>query len=359
MKVGILTFHRAQNYGAVLQCYALQEYCKRKGHHVYVLDYQNRYLLNCYKIFDRHRFFDKHQDFNKNIIRFKSEIALLKKRILRKQAFESFLGSKINIKQFDEDILNDLDLIIIGSDQVWNIQLTKGFDVYYWGNFIRNSKSRLISYAASGLNLNTIVDKEEKVVKLLRNFDAISIREQSLKNILQEKSAIHINVCSDPTLLVDINIWCSIAKTPSIKVPYVFLYQVRHVDNCLQMSKRIADKMGLRLIVLSANIADNNSELCYAASPEDFLGWIQNASFVISTSFHGTVFSVLFKKQFLTLKLNDNKDDRVENFLNSVGLESRLVENLDNEFDSIDYTNINISNSDIIKYSKYYLNTYL
>lgn len=174
MKIGILTFHAAHNYGAVLQCYALQEYLKSKGNEVFVIDYRSKYLLDCYKWFNCKLFI-------KSIVKFtfiKEWKKMLDKR-KRSNKFETFIQNRLNIINVSILKTNFFDYIVIGSDQVWNTKLTNGYDKYYWGQFCHPVQTKIISYSAS-LELIWPKDEDDNVKKMLSNFERISVREKDL-----------------------------------------------------------------------------------------------------------------------------------------------------------------------------------
>lgn len=314
MNVGILTFHNAINYGAVLQCYALNEFLRIHGCNVYVINYYNKDLLTCYKVFDRHRFVCKSHPL-KMIRRFFLEISLILPRKDRKLKFNKFIAENFKMLEPLSNNINSLDLIVVGSDQVWNTKLTQGFDDYYWGNFKRSEKAKLISYAAS-IEEFWDAEKDNIAKHLLEGFDAISVREEkALKKISDVLPQRNISLTVDPTLLIDKENWSKIAKKPSVKEPYLLVYQVRQSEKVCKIAKNVAEKLSLRIVYLSADVAGLNSSCCRGASPEEYLGLFKYASFVVCSSFHGTVFSLIFEKPFISVKLNDGKDSRVETLL--------------------------------------------
>jgi polysaccharide pyruvyl transferase WcaK-like protein len=229
MKVGIVTFHRAHNYGAVLQAYALQSYLKFLGCEVFFIDHKNESMLSCYKIWDVHRFISKHP--TKMLNKIQNEVRLIKHRINRYNKFENFINSFFCLKNASSSNVRLLDLIIVGSDQVWNTHLTNGFDDYYWGNLNIREDARIISYAASieeywNETYNT------KAKNLLNKFNAISVREQKTAEYLRIFLDKDINVTIDPTLLVDSSVWEKFAQKPSLADNYLLFYQVRNSPEC-------------------------------------------------------------------------------------------------------------------------------
>ena len=150
MKIGLLTFHCAHNYGAVLQCYALQETLISMGHEVEVINYRPKYLIASYKRFELHRFISLNLiNSLKNSIK---EALLAGRRFRRYKAFEEFITNRLNLSERvnANNIPSKYDIYIIGSDQIWNPKITKGFDSVYWGQFkFPKERRRYIAYAAS------------------------------------------------------------------------------------------------------------------------------------------------------------------------------------------------------------------
>lgn len=351
MKIGILTFHRAHNYGAVLQCYALQTYLNYCGHDTVVIDYVLDDLLNCYKYFERRRFL------RWNVFAILKEFYLLYPRKQRYLKFEYFISKYLKKASIESINSNPFDYIIVGSDQVWNDKLTKGFDNYYWGNFPHPSQTKIISYAAS---LETLWDKTMKgtVASLLKNFYSISVRESKVRDYLCAiMPEIKVQTVVDPTLLLHPKQWESLAIMPKIKEHYVFYYQVRKSSVGIEYARRVSKKKNVRLIVLSADVELDNSNLCIAASPREFLGWIKYADYVVSSSFHGTVFSLVFNKQFVSIS-NKTADDRVFNLLNGLGLEKHIINSEDVEILEERYV-IHDKLDDYVKSSVMYLDSIL
>lgn len=317
MKIGILTFHRAHNYGAVLQAYALQEYLFSLNQNVEFIDYKNRKLLEIYRWFNYYRFKTK------RIGRVLEEIKLLPYRKRRYEKFDSFINSKLNLSPKEFDLMS-YDVIIIGSDQVWNTSLTKGYDKMYWGNFIFRKDCKLISYAAS---MQDEIKEESKndIKKLLSRFSGISVRETSIAECLRSFVYKDISVVLDPTLLLTKEQWGDVCHNRIIKEPYLLFYQVRKNDKAKSIAERVAKQLHLKLIHLSAGIDLHNSIDVIDSGPVEFVNLFKYANFVVCTSFHGTVFSIIFNVPFYSVLLNDGKDNRAVDLLSKLGLDDRGI----------------------------------
>lgn len=359
MKIGILTFHCAHNYGAVLQCYALQETLSQLGHKVEIIDYRPQYLLDPYNIFNKKRIISKNPiEFLKNIVK---EFLILYIRIKRYNRFNRFIINRLNLSHpiYDKEIPSNYDVYIMGSDQIWNPQITNGFDDIYFGQFLFTKKNqKYIAYAAS-MEVKSLSSHDAEYYKNnLKNFNAISVREKTLAELLQPLSTTAIQSVIDPTLLINSNIWGNIIKEPKIKnKKYVLVYQVRYNSKVVKIAQKIAKQINGIVIELSSSISLKKiMQSKQSVSPEEFLGYIKNASFVITTSFHGTAFSIIFKRPFYCIQLNDGNDTRSSSLLNSLGLSNRML-TIDEEPkpNLIEYESVYGLLNDLRKQSLYFL----
>lgn len=325
MRIGILTFHRAHNYGAVLQCYALQEYLKGRGHDVSVIDYEPRHFHQFYNWFQPQLLKVR------NPFEFIRRIKLLIDKKYRYQAFESFIEERLNLCSLGTIFSNPFDVVIVGSDQVWNYQ--GGFDPYYWGAIKFPAGTKVISYAAS------MQDKwepeAEPIIKcLLRNFDMISVRESSLQESLFRLSGnAQIKHVIDPTLLLSSAEWETISVKPNINKPYLLLYLVQYSSGAEKIAQQIAEERNLELVYLTTDVDAKTHKSVRVTSPQQFVGLFQYADFVVSASFHGTVFSLQFGKPFLSYKMGIGRDARVASLLSPIGLSSHFTDNYNSDSD--------------------------
>ena len=343
MKIGILTFHRALNYGAVLQCYALQETLKRLGHDVYVLDYRPKYIEKYRRIYSSYSI--SHRKGIKNKIKEVLVRTLLaRKTIKARDVFNSFLSEHINVVSYKSlDECNNYDIIIVGSDQVWSPTIGDGFDKIFWGCF-PHSKTKLLSYAASIGGHNVIDDAMwYDICGMVRNFDNVSVREDWFSRQLSDKIKREITTVLDPTLLVDRRVYENIQKEPEFN-KYLILFLIVEDNNALRFAKEIAQEKGLRIVRIKAlqefEKRDESVVDLYSISPQAFLGYFARASFIVTNSFHGTAFSLIYRRNFYSL--DSPRIDRAKSLLHSVNLENRIASSKDTGIYSIiDYSNIN------------------
>jgi len=325
MKIGILTFHRAINFGAVLQCYALFRTLGEMGHDVEVIDYKPPYI-------EKYRKLLYWNDFKKQGVLSKIKTLLLlpftyKNKRRSAKIFDAFLNKHIKTSTVVTNV-NDVpsyDVIFFGSDQIWNPRICEGYDPLYYGQFPKNN-TKLVSYAAS-LGTPQVLTKEQwdNIFPLLKSFDAISVRESKLTEYLQN-GGIKAQTVLDPTLLASKDIFERIVERPK-ETGYVLLYMLEQDSNAVTFANRIAKQKNLILIRIrarsSASMIHNNYKEVVPNSVGEFLGYFKFADYVVNVSFHGTAFSVIFNKNFYTLKSRNY--ERAYSLLNSLGIIDRFV----------------------------------
>ena len=324
MRIPIFTFHCANNYGAVLQCYALQEYLKSLGHEAYVIDYRPDYVVRRYKVFSRRNWIVR--DFKKTIKKLLSEPYLCIVRYKRNRGLESFIKSRYNLYPYSAD-KSVFDAIVLGSDQIWNPNLTgKSFDEVFFGKDFHCKK---ISYAASNRSECLSSAEEAFYSKHLAELDGIGVREKTLQALLQPLTTkkVHLNV--DPTLLSDKSWTNKLNLTKPLDAEYVMLYEVtRHQKNrCLAME--YANRNKYSFVELTGALAlsvRHTKYLDQTASPEKFLSYLKYAKCVFTTSFHGTALSILFEKEFFYIRQYTSSDLRIESLLEVLGLKDRILD---------------------------------
>lgn len=339
MKVGILTFHNAINYGAVLQTYATQEILKSLGYEAEVIDYHNKAIDSAYRGFD-FKLMPK-----RNPKRFIKYLIYSLRFRKRRKAFESFTSSYLNIsnKQYKQGVDNSIkgyDDILIGSDQLWNTIITNGFDDIYWGNF----EARTAKKIAWAVSMNYMHDSEtdiERIKSFLTNFYAISVREESLKAWLEKITDKPVSVLLDPTLSLSVDIWSKI--TPSNNYgDYILSFSVEHQEEVYKTAKQLSKETGLKVIFLKA-YSDHKigTNILQHAGPLAFLSLIKNAKYVVTGSFHGTAFSIIFKKNFYSIMDKRTPNTRVTSLLSMIGISDRACGfNEIKPLSDIDYTKV-------------------
>lgn len=342
MKIGMLTFHCAHNYGAVLQCYALQEMLKGMGHTVEIIDYRPYYLRVPYDVINLHRIQSRNP--LRLVKRAISETLSLPQRIIRHRKFDSFIKHYLNLSK-SAGISSDYDVYVMGSDQIWNPKITNGFDGVYFGYLpFPKVKKKYIAYAASMETEQLDSAEEDYLRKSLKNFDAISVRETQLATLLQPLTDKKVSVVLDPTLLADSSVWNIFFGQKPLNRKYVLVYQVRVDKNTLRIARHIASQLDAEVVAISSYPTCRKCcNLYQTESPQDFVNWIKHASCVVTTSFHGTAFSIILNRPFYSLALGTG-DTRSASLLKLVGLEDRLIDKTASpSFQEIDYTGIKVN----------------
>lgn len=345
MKIGILTFHCAHNYGAVLQAYALQEYIKSLGYDVEIIDYRPKYISEKFRIIP---------NLSKEKITLKLLLIIISTlyiRFIRFIRFKSFIFKKLNLSvnvSASNIENNGHDIIIIGSDQLWNPKITNGFDDVYFACFNAfGQKVKVISYAVSMGLLGLTIEQKIYLSEKLNNFNALSVREYDLKELLTPLTTKKIHHVLDPTFLLRQGKWNLIASVPKIKKKYVLIYQVSFDESLMKIATEIAKQTGAIVIEIAAwvggRIKKNKKQYC---SPEQFIGYIKDAVCIVTSSFHGTAFSIIYNRPFYFVNINNLKDgsnSRILSLLSMLNLSDRCImpEGLIT-YKSIEYSSINI-----------------
>ena len=320
MKVGIVTFHNGSNYGAALQCFALQEAEKKLGNDVYVINYNNRFIS---KGLDRFRFALSTLGFYYlayDIINYFSN----GRKIVR---FKKFFDDYYNLTPLmDANALKSYnvhyDIGMSGSDQIWNALLNNRVDDIYFLNF--GYFTHKVSYASSLGNYQ--LDNEEynrSIIQLLSNYDRVSTRENSklLESLINR--AVY-NVC-DPTLLLCKEEWAEKLKLRKRQSKFLLIYALTDQDRVIEIARLISKEKSLPILFLGKTKRKYSGITCINdAGPKEFVELFYNAEYVVTNSFHGTAFSINFHKQFVSVK-HPKSPERALHILKVTNLESRLV----------------------------------
>lgn len=333
--VGILTFHRALNYGAVLQAYALQQCLNSLGIENKIIDYRCSYIENFYKPIKLSHI--------KNPSSLARDVIYLKGNRKKRAKFNKFcndylLKSDPVYKHEDLKVLNkDYSSFITGSDQVWN-NVWSGFDRSYFLDFADNQKKN--SYAASFGFEEIPPDLKNEYKLLLSDFNKLSVREKSGQRIINEALNRNSVVSIDPSCLLSADTWNNIAEKPKEK-DYVLLYTLEKSAKLESLAKELAKKHNTKVIYIIDSVRKKKGYDCKGfLSPLEFVGLFSNAKIVVTNSFHGLMFSTILKKEFY-LAYQERKNapnSRLMDFVSEFHLGHRVIN--DSEFSpgkEIDY----------------------
>jgi len=322
MNVGIFTFPNSISYGCVLQMYALYHAVEALGHTPEVINYQNSYMK-----YEKH--FRKRTWLRRNIAR------LLHHRKYHKfHLFEQMHLAKYPVwSVFDPQQLPELskryDAVICGSDQVWNPIITGG-DLSYFLNFC-DDNTRRVAYAPS-FGISEFSDEFADAIRGdLEKFYALSIRETPGQTLIYDLLSKEVPLVCDPTLLMDAAEWELLEKEhPAAEDAYVLYFTVKSSATLWEQCKAFAKEKGLKIVVVGGNSLKQwkhrNDNIRYAVDigPEEWLYLIHHARYVFTNSFHGTAFSINYRKDFY-VELPHLIGSRLVQITQMLGLSGQIV----------------------------------
>ena len=330
MRVGIITFHRAYNCGAMLQAWALKTVLERMGH---IVEFPT-----CNHVGERGRWqFSFTNPEKHGVAALRSFIgrclinamSIPNEDVLRsryKRFRTRFLRERICRP---DEFCKHYDLIVVGSDQVWSAQHSADDAPVF---FAENMPScvRKIAYAVSYGDKPLDNAAIERVVAAVERFAAVSVREPLARNQLLAHTSKRIDVTLDPTLLIDGSDYGSIETKPMLQhTPYLFMYTLFASPFFVDAARALARRLGVKCVIAPCYQYSRYGApkgLSYGISPDRLVGLASGAKYILAGSFHGTVMGVLFKKPFLSLRKQVDKfESRPAALLNMMGCGNRLV----------------------------------
>ncbi|MCM1115409.1 MAG: polysaccharide pyruvyl transferase family protein [Clostridium sp.] len=346
--IGMLTFYWADDFGAMLQCFALKEYLNTYEKTV-IIPYFPKALRSRYQVFRR----KKNQSWRWKIaemVKPPTVFNTLNRRIkmvnFRKKHFRD-LNKTIALSSEIPQCFSDIDTYVVGSDQVWNPDITEGFQDGYFCTFKNNTKkgTRFVSYAASiGMNACR-TDCDAYFKRNLQNFDEISIREAGSKEYLSQFCKKEPLCVLDPVFLLNHSQWEEHIKSiPKHNEKYIFVYCAEENKELINYANKLANEKGLKIYVCDnffpqwQQWSQGDFTLKNEANPFDTLSYLRDAEYVVTNSFHGLVTSIIFEKQFAVFS-HSVRSERQISLLNTAQLNARIVTDIDS-FDideKIDY----------------------
>lgn len=359
-RIGILTMHRVINYGSALQAWATQELLIKLGSIPTIIDYKfpnkihrkkrafrlefARFILHLFLGFPQHRKAFKFHKFQKKYFH---------------------LTKQYNTK---EALMQDppiFDIYLVGSDQVWNPKQNMN-DTTFFLDFVPESRKK-ISFSSSLAQAEIAPKYSSLIKKYLSSFQGISVREKNGKDLLEKLLNKKVSISLDPTLMLTKDDYQKLACNSNLKInePYILVYILQYAFNpypfVTKVIQEVHNKLQYKVICLDYSAKQrlhikNKTMLRDAVGPEDFLSLFINASFVITTSFHGTAFSLNFGIPFYSIINTNHDDDRMYSLLKQCNAEDRAI-TLNSKFsisDKFDYTKIrkkiNILRDESIQY---------
>lgn len=352
MKIGILTLPLSNNYGGILQAYALQTACERMGHNVEVVKWKS-YEFNGYPFYKAFFIYGKRLFLGREI---KVEKRLKEENRIKYQKIHDSIGRMIH---YSKETISDrkqlidyidsskFDVLVVGSDQVW--RKTYGNDGSFFRTFFPTKpfpstdtffldflselsyKPKSIAYAASfGVDYMEYNNKEiEKYGKFIESFQLVSTREEH--GIVLVKDSYRWN-CNpkwvlDPTFLLDKQDYQSIMNcSKQTTSPYTLFYVLDETDEKTDFANRVSKELSIPLKTISLNSHDRKKKGQALPSVEEWLSLFLNAEYIVTDSYHGTVFAIIFKKPFYVIGNKKRGLARFHSLLSFFKLENRMVD---------------------------------
>ncbi len=363
-KVGIITVHRNVNYGANLQAFASARFLSNSGFNAEIVDYlpknldKDNYLVGWLKSsWDN----DENRSFSHRLKLFLALLLSAPDKNKKLKAFYKFREQKCKkspkYNSLDEVVKANYTDIVCGSDQIWNPDITEGINPIYFGDIL--GVKNKISYAASLGREKYNETDEISAANLIGKMDYVSVREAKSVDYIEKISGKKVSCVCDPVFLLENQEYIKIAKPIKIKKPYLLVYSVVGNDAMLNAALEFAKNKNLTVVEICQNKNRKHKHIqLSSAAPEEFLGAILNAEYVVTNSFHGTAFSIIFEKNFYVFD-NKGRGSRITDLLTKAGLMDCLVQEKIQSKELADYNKVNKNLKTYIEQSKNFLLTAL
>lgn len=355
MKIGILTQHFLLNYGGIIQNFALQQVLFELGHEPLTFEHdtcysRTRWLLRTAK-----------QILKTRSLKGLPVYPTYQGRIGNKNFIKFVLKNirSVTVKDFTPDLTQKygLDAYIVGSDQVWRPAFNLGPRLGNMFLDFAGDDVKKISYAASfGCKEWEYTEEQERMCgKLAKRFDAISVREASGVDLCKEHFGVEATLVLDPTLLLNKEDYGKVCHDVPKKEKHIFVYSLVVSEGVLAVAEKVAEAMGLSIIVKQAGRKVKKEDTI-----EDWFAEFRDADYVVTDSFHGMVFSIIFNKPFSIVMNPSGGNDRYLSLLSQLGLMERIVsDELQPVFSAIDWSDVNHRLTELRKASFEFLKTNL
>lgn len=333
-KIGILTFHASHNCGSILQTFALQQVLTDKyGCDVEIIDFSNPSQQNMYAPIPKPH---NYKQFIKAMI-WMTNYGQMKKQ---HDAYTRFIEKYLHLSEKKYSDAKEIEYagkytkLIAGSDQVWNVCCIDADDAYYM-NFAEGIKKYTYAVSFGANNVFKVKENKADYIKWIEDIKYISVREKNAKKWIEEETGRDVSICLDPTMLLKQEQWekyIDIGDKPIIEGRYLFYYCFEISFEIEKFLKKISQKENMPVYFMEAKEWTlkccwlNQIKLIKEYAPDVFLNVVKNADMIMTTSFHGTAFSTIFRKNFWYIDSGHNsmdKDDRAITFLNQLKLMSR------------------------------------
>lgn len=323
-KIGIVTFHKAFSYGAVLQSYALQNFLFDNGIDNEIIDYSCDYMIEHYQKIFRKVPGNKLRGFAWNILTAKNVMQ-------QKKTTAAFVNTHLKLSRpYTAVTIGEAQsryaAFISGSDQVWSPTCV-GFDPVYFLNFAQPKQK--FSYAASIACQEIPKGLQAEYQTRLSDFQTLSLREKSGAELIHAFTGKETQMHVDPTLLFKQQQWDKIAVSPNRKEPYILLFTVLKPKNLIDFALKLGKEKNMKVLYLNGRRGqkDKNLEYLDPVCADEFIGLIKHASYVCTNSFHGNAFSILYRKAFaVETETKSKKNIRCEDLMIKLGMEKYLLD---------------------------------
>lgn len=351
--IGIITYHHYYNYGTMLQALALQEKVEQLGYQAELIDFKQDNSLSRYEMFKlrikRMPVYIKER--KKYRVLADSREKIKEKNELFEQFYKTYLHVGKKKYTTTQQLMENppvYDGYVVGSDQTWNPFVANSPEAFFLP-FVEN-KSKKGSYGPS-LAVKSLSDEKEKEYrKKLSSFSFLSCREQDGAQLLSRITQKEVKCVLDPTLLLSAKEWGKYCEYEIPKEPYILVYFLGEKSEHRRVVEKIQKLTNWKIISLPAAYLEmeNNDYKKVWGGPKEFLSLIKGAALICTDSFHGTMFSINFQRNFFSFCKSSDSEESSENSrlysaLNIFGLSNRIIHNMDNltaEDISIDYKNV-------------------
>ncbi|MCT1523550.1 polysaccharide pyruvyl transferase family protein [Sphingobacterium hotanense] len=325
--IGLLTFHYPINYGALLQTYATVKSIEKLGNKAIVIDYYSDDQIGHYD------FYKKPQSF-KNFIYYIVKSLFYFSFISKRNKFAEFRKKHFNLSPhyntLDHIDFGKYDIVLTGSDQVFN--LSKRDRLPYFQPFSKTINQRKAAYAPSFGISEFDLETQNLIKRLTQDFDFLSCREQWGTSFLKELTGKNVVNVLDPVFLLSSNEWSKLIEIRIIAEDYIFIYDLNGKGNLVKLAGVIKEKYNLKTVMVSNDpLAPIKNEykgidvIIKSSGIEEFVNLIKFSSFVLTDSFHGTAFSIIFRKSFYTYIALEKASGRILSLLDNFEIKNRVV----------------------------------
>lgn len=330
--VGILTFHCADDYGAMLQAYALKEYLCVSNIQTDIVRYEPCFMTGRYWWIPYMPVKEAAQTLRLGWRDWKAHCAMGKDFFVLKRYMKEF-RKKYLVKAEHRKLLFCSQLkslpyrcFVVGSDQIWNPEITHGLRRGYFGAFRNKQRGKVIAYAASlgGERLDSAYTR--RFSELLSYVDAVSMREEEAVTYVRQYCKAPVTAVCDPVLLLKKDAWGKIERAPRRK-GYILIYATQMNREMTDYVRKLSKEKGLPVVELRNGTSGTGESfpVDYEAGPAEFLGYIHQADYIVTNSFHAAAFSIIYQKKFIVF-LHRTRGARLRNILLHYGLEDRLYQ---------------------------------